>query len=295
MNLDSRVYKKLSQLTKQEATLYFNSLEKERRQVRLQQKIARVENVRKLKREGLTISAIQKETSLNYRTIKNYLSVNYDPTHQSTGRTQSSILDKFKAYITLQLKLGTMASTIEKDIREQGYKGSSSTIRHYCSEWKKRQGILPKGEQSNEYAATEIIERQVLLKLLYRPIEKIVSLTQSQVDRVQEIFPEFKKIHQLIWGFKTLISENQVDCLADWIVQAQQSGISEIMSFLTGITRDLEAVKQAIIRKENNGLAEGSVNKLKVIKRIMYGRCSFETLRSKMLQLEDLRRPPIIN
>ena len=51
----------------------------------------------------------------------------------------------------------------------------------------------------------------------------------------------------------------------------------------------IDAVKNAIIYDYNNGLAEGSVNKLKVIKRIMYGRCSFALLRSKILNLEYLK------
>ena len=36
----------------------------------------------------------------------------------------------------------------------------------------------------------------------------------------------------------------------------------------------------------NNGLAEGSVNKIKVIKRTMYGRNSFELLKDKVLFYE---------
>ena len=50
-----------------------------------------------------------------------------------------------------------------------------------------------------------------------------------------------------------------------------------------GIERDLEAVKNGIKYDYNNGLAEGSVNKIKVIKRIMYGRCSFDLLKQKVL------------
>ena len=50
-----------------------------------------------------------------------------------------------------------------------------------------------------------------------------------------------------------------------------------------GIDRDLDAVKNGIKYDYNNGLAEGSVNKIKVIKRIMYGRCSFDLLKQKVL------------
>ncbi len=51
----------------------------------------------------------------------------------------------------------------------------------------------------------------------------------------------------------------------------------------------MEAVRNAIKYEYSNGLAEGCINKLKVIKRIMYGRCSFETLKNKILRLEKMR------
>ena len=55
---------------------------------------------------------------------------------------------------------------------------------------------------------------------------------------------------------------------------------------MNGLKRDIQAVRNAIIYEYNNGLAEGSVNKLKVIKMIMYGRNKFEMLRKKVLFLE---------
>jgi len=60
-------------------------------------------------------------------------------------------------------------------------------------------------------------------------------------------------------------------------------GIPELASFINGINRDIEAVENAIKYKYSNGLAEGTVNKIKVIKRIMYGRCGFNLLKRKVL------------
>ncbi len=60
----------------------------------------------------------------------------------------------------------------------------------------------------------------------------------------------------------------------------------KINKFVSGLKRDMQAVRNAIIYEYNNGLAEGSVNKLKVIKRIMYERNKFEMLRQKVLFLE---------
>ncbi len=59
-----------------------------------------------------------------------------------------------------------------------------------------------------------------------------------------------------------------------------------LLSFTVGIQNDLEAVTMGVLLVHDNGLAEGSINKIKVIKRIMYGRCSFNLLRNKLLLLE---------
>lgn len=56
-----------------------------------------------------------------------------------------------------------------------------------------------------------------------------------------------------------------------------------IARFLNGLSRDIEAVKNAVIYDYNNGLAEGCVNKIKVIKRIMYGENHFYMLRIKII------------
>ena len=79
-----------------------------------------------------------------------------------------------------------------------------------------------------------------------------------------------------------------MDELPHWIEKTKKLNIREMNRFILGLERDLEAIQNAIIYDYNNGLAEGSINKVKVIKRIMYGRCSFSTLRSKVLMLEQL-------
>ena len=71
--------------------------------------------------------------------------------------------------------------------------------------------------------------------------------------------------------------------LDTWIKSAQKYDIPELQSFIEGICNDKEAVQNGISYSYNNGLAEGSVNKIKVIKRIMYGRNSFALLKAKVL------------
>jgi len=59
-----------------------------------------------------------------------------------------------------------------------------------------------------------------------------------------------------------------------------------INKFINTLYKDQDAIFNAVLLKENNGIAEGKINKLKRIKREMYGRCSFELLRNKIFLLE---------
>lgn len=71
-----------------------------------------------------------------------------------------------------------------------------------------------------------------------------------------------------------------------WLNKAEKLSIEELVSFANGIRRDISAIRYAIVTNLNNGLAEGTVNKIKVIKRIMYGRCKFELLKKKAICLQ---------
>lgn len=94
----------------------------------------------------------------------------------------------------------------------------------------------------------------------------------------------------MINSFKDIFEQKKPKLLKEWIAKAKNTKIKEIISFANGIEQDYDAVENAICLPYSNGLAEGSVNKIKVIKRIMYGRCSFEILRNKTIQLEKMRR-----
>ncbi|MCL2853576.1 MAG: transposase [Defluviitaleaceae bacterium] len=68
--------------------------------------------------------------------------------------------------------------------------------------------------------------------------------------------------------------------------EAADLNLPEINAFISGLQTDIEAVKNAITTNYNSGVAEGCVNKLKLIKRVMYGRCAFKMLKFKTLKLE---------
>jgi len=74
-----------------------------------------------------------------------------------------------------------------------------------------------------------------------------------------------------------------VENLTSWLAAYGKSPIAELHTFAYGIRMDLNAVQNAITEDVSNGVVEGYVNKLKAIKRDMYGKASIELLRRKMV------------
>ena len=98
-----------------------------------------------------------------------------------------------------------------------------------------------------------------------------------------ETYPLLSALYSLVKEFHTIIFPPKTEKLDAWIESAKKHDIPELQSFVEWILKDSTAIKNGIIYLYNNGLPEGSVNKIKVIKRMMYGRNSFELLKAKVL------------
>jgi transposase len=90
-------------------------------------------------------------------------------------------------------------------------------------------------------------------------------------------------IYVLLQTFLTIVRQRKQQELRPWMEQAIQSGIPELLSFVAGIERDYDAVQAALRLPWSKGVTEGKINKLKTLKRVMYGRAGFALLRQRLL------------
>lgn len=95
--------------------------------------------------------------------------------------------------------------------------------------------------------------------------------------------PVVEAMYLLTRQFLRLLKKHQAEQLEAWLKICAESGIPEIEAFAQGVWRDFAAVKAAFQFPYSNGPTEGLVNRLKLLKRSMYGRGSFELLRHRML------------
>jgi transposase len=68
---------------------------------------------------------------------------------------------------------------------------------------------------------------------------------------------------------------------------AKHCGLHAMRIFVRKLRQDIDAVRNAILEPWSNGQVEGQINRLKTLKRAMYGRASVELLRARMMPLQD--------
>ena len=98
-----------------------------------------------------------------------------------------------------------------------------------------------------------------------------------------DLCPEALKIQELGQKFRAMIREQLETNFDDWMEAGKESGIKELENFVKGIKQDQAAVKAALKFKWSQGQVEGQVNRLKMLKRQMYGRANFDLLRTRVL------------
>src|SRR5260370_12937996 len=113
--------------------------------------------------------------------------------------------------------------------------------------------------------------------------EKLTTLQRQQVEQICQASDELRTVYLLSQEFVTLLRERQAELLDGWLLRAKESHVTELGSFVNGIRRDYAAVRAACSLPWNNGITEGHVNRLKFLKRQMFGRAHLDLLRVNVL------------
>ena len=94
---------------------------------------------------------------------------------------------------------------------------------------------------------------------------------------------KLKELRQLAQEFIHMVRNRRSSHWPSWLASVQESTVKELKKFAIGLKRDAAAVCAAIKQPWSNGTTEGNVNRLKLLKRQMYGRASFDLLRLRVL------------
>jgi transposase len=238
---------------------------------------ARYQAVHALKGEGKGIKTIMRELRLAKETVRRFARA--DSVEELLAKPRASrpsLLDAYKPYLHERCNAGvTNASMLYREITEQGYQGSRGTVVAYLAPFRALGGAPP---------ATPAVPkvRQITSWILRRP-DDLDTDEALKLKQVLATCPHLDATATHVNTFAEMLTGRHGDRLDSWMASVDTDDLPHLHRFVTGLKRDYHAVRNGLTLSHSSGTVEGTVNRIKMIKRQMYGRAKFDLLRKRIL------------
>jgi transposase len=250
--------------------------------------------LKSLQAQGLNILQIAKQLHLSRQTVRKYMASETFPDIQRSKR-QKSILDPYAAYLQTRWEEGCHDTRrLWREIREQGYPGSYRMVWLWVALRREpnRKGRAP-ARQVQIFqppvsappltsSKTTLPASRRLVWVFIHPPDKLDEEQQRLRHTLRQL-PDVERAFALAQRFLSLVRQRQPALLQPWIDDCRASGLPELTSFADGLQREFPIIYAALELPYSNGVTEGHVNRLKFLKRQMYGRANFDLLRRRVL------------
>jgi transposase len=241
--------------------------------------LKRYQEVIDLYRKGKSYRSIARQLNLHRMTVARYVQAGSFPEH--ARRFYDNQARPFAEILRQRWNEGCCnAAELTRELRTKGFTGSYWSVKRRVAPWRSE----PPNETSSESYVTmpSPSSRQVARWFLANPVE-LESDVRTFLNDLWAKCPFLGTTAALSQEFKTIIQDRQSRKLEDWIQKTLNLTVPpEFKRFAQGLEKD-EAVKAALELPWSNGQVEGQINRLKLIKRQMYGRAGFDLLRRRVL------------
>jgi transposase len=227
---------------------------------------------------GESLSGISRVTGLDRKTVQRFARAGSIEELLGKATSRESKLDEFTPYLHQRWNEGiTDAAQLHAELQQRGWAGSEQTVRRYVRPF--RQARAAPGP-----APAVPKTRQITRWLLTRP-DHLQEDEQAQLQAIRARCPHIDALAGHVTAFAEMMTARTGSRdLEAWLTAVEadddQSGLR---SLAAGIRNDMQAVTNGLTLHWNSGRVEGTVNKIKMIKRQMYGRASFGLLRKRVI------------
>ena len=252
---------------------------------------ARYVEVRRLHAEdGLNVLQLSRALRINRTTVRKYLAADVFP-ERGRHSVPPSILVPYQEHLNARWAEGARSGLgLWREIQALGYAGSA----HPVSVWAQSRRTEPHPCTPRKYLTaspqpSEVSPRRGRLPstrqlawLLVRDPNRLDTSETAVLAHIRQD-AEVTRLHERARSYNRMVREKRPGDLNGWLHTSRESGISALATFAEGLGRDYAAVRAALDEPWSSGQAEGQINRLKMLKRQMYGRAGFELLRKRVL------------
>ena len=228
--------------------------------------------------KGCSFREISRITGLSRVTVSRWVRSGTFP-EMSTRPPKRGLLDPWREWLKEQREIGKYnASRIWREMVARGVTGSETIVRDAVAKWRK--GWIPPITTAARPPSVSRVSRWLMPWRIIRGEENYAS---RFISLMCEKEPELKIAQQLVLKFYRILKTQNKSQLSSWFTRVHESGSAELRRVAAGMEADAAAICEAISSRWSNGVVEGHINRLKMLKRQMYGRAGFELLRQRVM------------
>ena len=251
------------------------------------QRLALHQQIRAFYQQGWPAWAMAQHLGIGKNTVYRYRRLTTLPERKRRADRGRSLLTPYHAYLLERWNAGHRdAVRLFRELQQQGYAGSYPTVARYAQRLRQAPGQPPRQPRQPlpavaTPAARHLTARRATWPVLRRP-ERWDQDEAAQLAQLQAQHPEGAAAIVFAQDFARLVRERQPDQLDPWLARAAESPWVSLPRFAKG-RRDDDAVKAGLTLRWSTGPVEGHMNRLKMLKRQMFGRARFDRLQRRFL------------
>jgi hypothetical protein len=233
--------------------------------------------------EGHSLNRICQQLRLDRSTVRRFARAASVEELLVKATNRTGKLDGYTSHLHTRFHQGvTDAVTLHAELRHLGFTGSVQTVRRYLHPLR---GTAPRSAQPPRPVPPrpDVPKPRHLTRWIMTDPRHLDAEQTDQLATALAACPELHATAEHVRDFADLMNKHRGDRLTEWIQRVQADPLPALHSLATGLRRDLDAVVAGLTMPWNSGPVEGNVNRIKTIKRQMYGRASFPLLRKRIL------------
>ena len=180
-----------------------------------------------------------------------------------------------------------MRKDVYLSIEKKGYTGGRTQFYKYCEHLAEMEMINTPGNLRIDQLRDEqtkskyrYVRRSEIFKYIWSGGGDI---GKDDIEFIKTTFPVVEVLIKCLFEFRDIFEKKSKEALTEYIAAYKGCELEPIKKFAESMSKDIDPVTNAVVEEYSNGFVEGTNNKLKVIKRVSYGRCKLPLLRSKVI------------
>ena len=233
--------------------------------------------VQELSGQGMSKAAIAGKLGLHQATVRKLANARTVEDVLAKTLQRAHLVDDHVEYLHQRWNQGERNATqLFREIAARGYRGGELAVQRYLRRFRHGRGTAPRPGPKPPAV------REVTRWIMTDPT-RLSDQPTAGLARIRTRDSDIDRLARHVTTFATMMTDLHGDRLDDWIATVEADTLTAIASFARNMRRDIHAIRNGLTLPHSSGPVEGSINRLKMIKRQMFGRANLDLLRKRVI------------